>query len=84
MRLHEIAKKPQTIKSATTKSGMINRKKANAAVDPNGYFKSTSAYINVRYHYYSNGSSNHRIIANFNMDTARSGVMLNHSPFTRK
>lgn len=49
MRLHEIAKKPQTIKSATTKSGMINRKKANAAVDPHGYFKSNnSAYKNVK------------------------------------
>ncbi len=49
MRLHEIKSKPQTITSATSKSGMINRKKAAAAVDPHGYFKNTkSAFKNVK------------------------------------
>jgi len=39
----------QTIASATGKSGMINRKKAKAAVDPRNYFKNEkSAYQNVK------------------------------------
>ena len=40
---------PQTIASATGKSGMINRKKAKQAVDPRNYFKGEkSAYQNVK------------------------------------
>lgn len=39
----------QTIASATGKSGMINRKKAKAAVDPRNYFKhEKSAYQDVK------------------------------------
>ena len=39
----------QTIASATGKGGMINRKKAKAAVDPRNYFKNEkSAYQNVK------------------------------------
>ena len=54
MRIDEIIGKPvqekaQTIASATGKSGMINRKKAKAAVDPHNYFKGEkSAYQNVK------------------------------------
>jgi hypothetical protein len=55
MRLRDLAKPPaldekaQTIASATGKSGMINRRKAKAAVDPRGYFKGEkSAYQNVK------------------------------------
>jgi hypothetical protein len=39
----------QTIASATGKHGMINRRKAKAAVDPHNYFKhEKSAYQNVK------------------------------------
>jgi len=39
----------KTIASATTKSGMINRRKSKAAVDPHNYFKNEkSAYQNVK------------------------------------
>lgn len=44
-----LQEKAQTIASATGKSGMINRKKAKAAVDPHDYFKNEkSAYQNVK------------------------------------
>lgn len=54
MRISEIISRPlqekaQTIASATGKSGMINRRKAKAAVDPHNYFKGEkSAYQNVK------------------------------------
>ena len=54
MRISEIISRPlqekaQTIASATGKNGMINRKKAKAAVDPHDYFKNEkSAYQNVK------------------------------------
>ena len=54
MRISEITSKPleekaQTIASATGKNGMINRRKAKAAVDPHDYFKGEkSAYQNVK------------------------------------
>ena len=39
----------QTIASATGKNGMINRRKAKAAVDPHNYFKhEKSAYQNTK------------------------------------
>ena len=42
-------KKIQTIKSSTTKSGEINRRKSKAAVDPHNYFKhEKSAYQNTK------------------------------------
>jgi len=42
-------KKVQTIASATGKNGMINRRKAKAAVDPHNYFKNEkSAYQNTK------------------------------------
>lgn len=45
----EIDEKAQTIASATGKGGMINRRKAKAAVDPHDYFKGEkSAYQNVK------------------------------------
>lgn len=55
MRISEITSRPldekkaQTIASATGKNGMINRRKAKAAVDPHDYFKNEkSAYQNVK------------------------------------
>lgn len=45
----ELDEKAQTIASATGKGGMINRRKAKAAVDPHDYFKGEkSAYQNVK------------------------------------
>lgn len=45
----DLDEKAQTIASATGKSGMINRRKAKAAVDPHDYFKNEkSAYQNVK------------------------------------
>jgi len=44
-----LAEKAQTIASATGKNGMINRRKAKAAVDPHDYFKGEkSAYQNTK------------------------------------
>lgn len=44
-----LQEKAQTIASATGKSGMINRRKAKAAVDPHDYFKNEkSAYQDVK------------------------------------
>lgn len=45
----ELDEKSQTIASATGKDGMINRRKAKAAVDPHDYFKNEkSAYQDTK------------------------------------